>query len=226
MQEDDYSSQALHQITRALAATTTERRQAILVNVQDLFKKAKQEPLAALVEDHNKLLKAQAGLEEKLGHNFVGLNLHQTLADLIQYDEMKLAEKLRNDFKLSDRRFAWLKLNTWAKTHKWNELKRYAKQKKLPVPMTQVVKLAKLHGGQEAANAFLSEEFLNNEERFNLLSEFGMYVEAASAAFAGKNMEALTTLEAICAGKDDVMKSIQAYKAKLLGSGSGSSWRN
>ena len=80
-------------------------------------------------------------------------------------------------------------------------------------------------GGQMAANEFMSEEYLNNEDRFNLSSEFGMYVEAASAAFAGKNVEALTSLEALCAGKDDILKSIQSYKAKLIGVAVTSTWR-
>ena len=90
--------------------------------------------------------------------------------------------------------------------------------------MAQVVKLANQHGGPEAAKAFLSEEFLNNEDRYNLLSEFGMYVEAAKAAFDWKNLDALTSLEAMCVGGDDILKSIQGYKTKLIGSSS-SSWR-
>ena len=226
VQEDDYSAQALHQIERAMAATRTETRQAILVNVQDLFKKAKEEPYANLAEDHYKLLKAQGVLEERLGKSFVGLTLHQTLSDLIQYDEIKFADKLRQDFKLSDRRYAWIKLNTWARTHKWNEIKRYAKQKKLPVAMPQVVKLVKEHGGKEAANEFLSEEYLNHQDRFNLFSEFGMYLEAASAAFAGKNVEALTALERNCVGRDDILKAVQNYKTKLIGAAASSVWRN
>ena len=55
---------------------------------------------------------------------------------------------------------------------------------------------------------FLSEEYLNNEDRYNLFSEFGMYVEAAKAAFDWKNVEALTSLEAMCVGRDDILKSI------------------
>ena len=192
--------------------------------MQELFKKAKTEPLAALAEDHHRLLKAQSNLEEKLGRTFLGQTLHQTMSDLIQYDEIKLADKLKSDFKLTDRRYAWLKLTTWARSHKWNEIRRYAKQKKLIVPMTQVIKLTKQHGGQEAANEFLSEEYLNNEDRYNLLSEFGMYVEAAGAAFAWKNMEALSSLESMAVGREDILKTIQGYKAKLIGSAT-STWR-
>ena len=87
-----------------------------------------------------------------------------------------------------------------------------------------MVKLANQHGGPEAAKMFLSEEFLNTEDRYNLFSEFGMYVEAAKAAFDWKNLDALTSLEAMCVGRDDILKSIQGYKTKLIGSSS-SSWR-
>ncbi len=71
----------------------------------------------------------------------------------------------------------------------------------------------------------MSEEYLNNEDRFNLFSEFGLYLEAASAAFAGKNIDALTSLESMCAGRDDILKSISGYKAKLIGAAASSTWR-
>ena len=79
---------------------------AQLINVQELFHKAssqagaggvstKGETYASLAEDHHRLLKCQSMLEEKLpGKNFVGLTLHSTLADLVQEEELKLADKV------------------------------------------------------------------------------------------------------------------------------------
>jgi hypothetical protein len=32
-----------------------------------------------------------------------------------------------------------------------------------------IVKLARKHGGEDAAKMFLTDEFLNNEEKFNLM---------------------------------------------------------
>ena len=84
----------------------------------------------------------------------------------------------------------------------------------------------KKHGGQEEAIKFISEDYLNHEDRFNLLSDFGMYAEAASAAFASKNIEALKSLEEHCIGKDDILKTISNYKSKLIGAAASSSWRN
>ena len=57
-------------------------------------------------------------------------------------------EQVCKDFKVPERRYTWIKLQTWASTHKWEELKKYVKQKKLPVSASQVVKLVRQHGGQ------------------------------------------------------------------------------
>ena len=88
-----------------MSATSIDTRLAKLVDVQTKFKNANAEPLDALAKDHHMLLKSQATLQEKLGKDFVGLTLHKTLSYLIQGDEIKLADKLRQDFKLTDRRY-------------------------------------------------------------------------------------------------------------------------
>ena len=105
--------------------------------------------------------------------------------------------------------------------HRWDELKKYVKQKKkLPISAVQVVKLAKLHGGQDvAAQQFLSEndDFLSGEEKINVLTDFGMFAEAAAAAFSARNVDALTSLEEMCMGKDrGLLQKIANYKAKLI----------
>jgi hypothetical protein len=43
-----------------------------------------------------------------------------------------------------------------------------------------------------------------------------MYIEAAATAFSVRNLDALNSLEAICVGRDDVIKAISSYKAKLI----------
>ena len=129
-------------------------------------------------------------------------------------------EQVCKDFKVPERRYTWIKLQTWASTHKWEELKKYVKQKKLPVSASQVVKLVRQHGGQDvAAKQFLSEneDFLSSEEKFTLLTDFGMYVEAAASAFSVKNLEALNNLERMCEGRDrQILQTIANYKSKLI----------
>ena len=59
-----------------------------------------------------------------------------------------------------------------ARSGKWNDLKKLAKTKKLPMSVTSIVKLARKHGGENAAKMFLTDEFLNNEDKFNLMVKF------------------------------------------------------
>ena len=90
-----------------MSSTSIDTRLTKLVDVQTKFKNANAEPLEALAKDHHMLLKSQVQLQEKLGKDFVGLTLHQTLSDLIQADEIKQADKLKQDFKLTDRRYVF-----------------------------------------------------------------------------------------------------------------------
>ena len=68
---------------------------------------------------------------------------------------------------------------------------KYVKQKKkLPVSATQVVKLVRLHGGQDvAAKQFLSEneDFLSSDEKFNLLTDFDFGEETRNQYALGTN---------------------------------------
>lgn len=254
IQEDDFGAQAALAFQRTMSSDTArpETRIAHLISVQELFIKAKNsassssstsaassststtgigngDSYAALVEEQIRLLRCQTNLESKLpGKTFVGSSLVQTIGDLVLHDELKLAEKVRADFKLDERRFMWIKLDTWARLHRWEDLKKYVKiTKKKPVPNVQVVKLAKKHGGaEEAAKQFLKsgsgsssagvEGCLTLDERCGLLAEFGLFEEAASVAFAAKSLEALVNLEKVFAGRDEVVKMISNFKARLI----------
>ena len=176
LQEDNFSCQAVVSFEKAIHCQRPDTRMAQLLNVQELFQKAvKQRPAAIgslndmcpqLLEEHHKLLKTQTMLEDKLpGKNFVGMSTHQTISSLFKMDENKLAEKVRNDFKVSERRYTWLKLKKQAELGQWDEIKKFAvKQKKKPlIALHSIVSLAKQYGGVNAAKPF--EEMLAEEEK-------------------------------------------------------------
>ena len=41
---------------------------------------------------------------------YMNKSLHDTVSQLLEEGELKIADKLRSDFKLSDRKYLWLKL--------------------------------------------------------------------------------------------------------------------
>jgi len=63
--------------------------------------KGKEKFLAGLCKDQQKLVTQQKSLTEKYGIEFVGLSLNDTVQELLNLDEIKLAEKLRAEYKVS-----------------------------------------------------------------------------------------------------------------------------
>lgn len=57
-------------------------------------------------DEQVKLLKYQRRLEEELNHQYLDKTLHQTIYQLITENNHKLAEQLRKEFKVPDRRSA------------------------------------------------------------------------------------------------------------------------
>lgn len=55
-------------------------------------------------ESQLKLFRYQSSLEEKLKNNFRDLTLHDTLVKLLDINELKLADKVRSEFKVPERR--------------------------------------------------------------------------------------------------------------------------
>ncbi len=229
VQEDDFVSLARRTFVQAHDTNRYETRMTRLLNAQDFWRKAAKgsgggsDAYPPLVEDELKLLKTQSVLEDKLGtRNFVGLTATQTVMELLMLDQQKHAEKLKTDMKMSDRRFAWLKIKALVRQERWDDIKKFMKQSSSrrsspPLLTAQVVRIVHDLAGEEKAKEFLTEDLVSNyTDRVNLFSDFGMFLEAANAAFVAKSLESLTLLEARCMGKEDVLKAIANFKTRLL----------
>lgn len=68
------------------------------------YKRTRDEFSLATCESQLKLIRYQSSLEEKLKNNFRNLTLHDTLVKLLEINELKLADKLRSEFKVPERR--------------------------------------------------------------------------------------------------------------------------
>lgn len=55
--------------------------------------------------------------------------MHDTVRLLLTMKEIKLAEKLRSEYKVPDRRFWWLRLTTLAERQEWSEIEKFSKLK-------------------------------------------------------------------------------------------------
>ena len=80
-----------------------ESRLSTLISAQEMYKKAKDDFMANLCEEQSRLLKYQMNMEQKFNRDCVEFTLRDTIKLLLQMREVKLADKLRMEFKVPDR---------------------------------------------------------------------------------------------------------------------------
>ncbi|XP_076239321.1 vacuolar protein sorting 16 isoform X2 [Calliopsis andreniformis] len=132
-QYDDFHSQAIWFITESYQRKNIMTREALLQSAQENFKLARNDTNAALTEEQIKLLRYQKSLEVTLHESIVGKPLHDTVKILLLHNELKLAEKLRSEYRIPDRRYWWLRIQCLAEQKMWGELEKFSKSKKSPI---------------------------------------------------------------------------------------------
>ena len=68
----------------------------------------------------------------------------------------------------------------------------------------------------DTRTAFVNEEYIGPSDRFEVFLKFGMWMEAAKAAFDTKDLDGLNHLERVCR-QQDVLQAVGAFKARLKG---------
>ena len=99
---------------------------------------------AKRTEDQIKLLAIQRELELNVDGQvkYIDMSLADTLHSLIALDDgkgEKKAKKLASEFKVSDKRFAWIKMRAFIQARNIQALDELSKQKKLPIPIESFV---------------------------------------------------------------------------------------
>lgn len=83
-----------------------------------------------------KLLRAQVGLEQELKRpagEFQGLSVADTIAKCVILGHAKGANAIRNDLKVSDKHFCWIRLRALAAKRDWEGVVALADEKKPPI---------------------------------------------------------------------------------------------
>ncbi|CAF4719372.1 unnamed protein product [Rotaria sp. Silwood2] len=107
---------------------TTPDQKTELTSASKLFREAKNETVAQLVDDEARLIAKQDELEKKLYNvQLKGLSLVDTLETLLINFE-KDADILRKDFTISNKRYWWIKIQAYAKKNAWTQLLEFGKK--------------------------------------------------------------------------------------------------
>lgn len=200
VQEDDYNAQAACFIRESYDPKNTLTMEASLSAAQDSYRRARNEFAAGLCEEQQKLLRYQKTLEDKFRREFVGRSLHDTVYFLLVLHETKLADKLRTEYRVTDRRYWWLRIQSLSELGEWTELDKFSKSKKSPIGIEPFVDVCLKHGNRSEAEKYLPK--VKDELKVKYYVKAGMFEEAARIAFEQKDLQALLFVQGRCASAD------------------------
>lgn len=217
LQEDDFNSQADCSVIESYQASSTERRISCLITALDMYRKAKNDFAAQHTEEQIRLMKYQVKLKEKHMPNYMDLSVHETVKELLTNREFKLAEELKKEFRVPDRRFWWLKITTHAREGDWLELEKFSRSKKSPIGYEPFVDACIKHGNEFEAMKYMPK--VKDENRVKYFIKLRKLDEAAKAAFEQKDLVALNHIQRLCGVMDRLLsEKINTMKSQLQGS--------
>ncbi|EZA48287.1 Vacuolar protein sorting-associated protein 16-like protein [Ooceraea biroi] len=193
-QYDDFHSQAVWFITESYQRKNMMSRDALLQSAQENFKLARSDTNASLTEEQIKLLKYQRSLEDTLNE------LHDTVKILLLRNELKLADKLRSEYKIPDRRYWWLRIQCLADQGLWSDLEKFSKSKKSPIGYEPFIDECLKYNEKLEARKYLAR--VKDNLKVKYLVKLNMLNDAAQTAFDQKDSSALTFVLAQCGSSD------------------------
>ncbi|XP_046392085.1 vacuolar protein sorting-associated protein 16 homolog [Ischnura elegans] len=213
-QEDDYLSQAICCVQESYDPKNVASPEASLYSAAENFKKAHNDSLSSLCHDQLRLLGQQKNLESKFGRAFVNLSLHDTVSLLLHLRQAKLADKLRAEHKVPDRRYWWLKVMSLAELGEWLELEKFSKSKKSPIGYEPFVDACLNHDKKSEAEKYLPK--VREELKVKYFLKSGMLEEAAQCAYEQKDCDALLLIQSRCASSNTALsEKVNLYLLQL-----------
>ncbi|XP_026330192.1 vacuolar protein sorting-associated protein 16 homolog [Hyposmocoma kahamanoa] len=200
VQEDDFYGQAATHIRDAIDQTNPGSVEASLISARECYKKGRNDLGVLICEDARKMCKQQSSLQETYGESFIGLSLHDTVKKLLKLGEIKLADKLRAEYRMPDRRYWWLRILTLAEMNHWEDLDKFSKTKKSPVGYEPFVDACLKYNKNDEALKYLPRCRDDIKVKYYVKAEF--YEEAARVAFEQKDEGALFYVQSRCPLRD------------------------
>jgi hypothetical protein len=179
------------------------------------------------IDDAAKLLHFQETFEKDLNSrdgtpgtpgtqstSFVGLSVNDTMFHLIRQGHSKRAQKIQNEFKVTDKTYTYIRLRALVAARHWVELEESAKQKKSPIGWEPFFNEVLAAGNTRVASVFIPRcTNLTVAERADMWVKCGLFVKAGEEAFKAKDRALLEDLRAKAGGSAAV--EIERYLGML-----------
>lgn len=132
-------------------------KDSLLTSAMEAYKKGRKDLYASLCDEQLKLLRFQRQLDDKSTsiHKYSGKSVHETCLDLLKNNDLKTAEKFRNDFKIPDKRYWWLRIQSLAHLGDWLELEKFSRSKRSPIGYAPFVDICLEKNNRQEALKYL-----------------------------------------------------------------------
>lgn len=213
-QEDNFIEEANCKVMRSFEDERLEDRTETLKLAMNCYAKGKNDFNVKQTDEQIKLLKYQRRLEEEFNRPYMDLSLHQTIYRLTMENNNKVAEQLRKEFKVPDRRYWWIKIQALAEAGEWAELDKFSRTKKPPVGMEAFVEVCAKHNNVSEAMKYMPR--VSPDLKVKCLVKVGNKKAAADFAFENKNEEELNFVLSKCGHSDrQLAETVKSMKQQL-----------
>lgn len=165
-------------------------RMRLLEQAQKLFADTKEHLFESkAVEEHSKLLRLQHELEVSTKQAiFVDSSISDTIRTCIVLGNHRAAMRVKAEFKVSEKRWYWLKAFALATVRDWDALEKFSKEKRPPGGYKPFVE-ACIDADEKAEAVKYIPKLTEPRERSEAYARIGMAKEAADAASQAKDSE-------------------------------------
>ncbi|XP_008811095.2 protein VACUOLELESS1 [Phoenix dactylifera] len=162
----------------------------LIEQAQKLFSETKEHTFESkAAEEHAKLLRLQHELEVSTKQAiFVGSSISDTIRTCIVLGNHRAAMRVRAEFKVSEKRWYWLKAFALATVRDWDALEKFSKEKRPPGGYKPFVE-ACIDADEKAEALKYIPKLAEPRERSEAYARIGMAKEAADAASQAKDGE-------------------------------------
>lgn len=163
---------------------------------QSLFSETKEHTFESkAAEEHAKLIRIQHELEVTTKQAiFVDSSISDTIRTCIVLGNHRAAMKVKTEFKVSEKRWYWLKVFALATIRDWDALEKFSKEKRPPIGYRPFVE-ACIDADEKGEALKYIPKLTDPRERAESYARIGMAKEAADAASQAKDGELLGRLK-------------------------------
>lgn len=174
-----------------------------------------QVPTSKAIEEQIRLLNYQKELEKDYDMPFIGQSITETISSLLRVGQNPRATKIKDLFKISDKKFWWIKIQALVHRRDWDGLYKFATSKKSPIGYEPFYYECIRAGSRRSATQYVSLcTDLPYHKRIEMFIEVDDIRGAIQEASKNKDIEALENLKvnATAILKDEIDQAISSIK--------------